>query len=509
MYSIAFKNCHKVFPLRIIRPVNRHKIDNQYHLNEVLEDLALNSTKINNIVCDKPKRCDVCMIMNQNATYACEYCESPAVHIDNEKKIQELTKKSNLKRNNLKAQIESLQTQPGPSSNVKKAEQLQKVLDNADENLRKEIQKLKSKHLCWPCSTSNGNARTMDNINSIVDDMEASDNPLPRHEAKGITGRSLLLNHENFSIIEQVSTEYMHSVCLGCVKRLLQLTFNVGENRLRATKRKRSDPKEFNTLIRLVQVPYEWSRRIRNLDFAVLKAAEFRNIILFFFSIVVKCIEPKYVKERKLWLQLAFVIRACVLSNEEFCNIDSPTISALALNFYKNYEQVYGGNNCTYSIHVVGSHILQIRGDSPLTERSAFIFESFYAEMKNLFCPGTLSPLKQILKNCIVKRQIQPHSCQIPIKYQEMPQGPDTRVGKENNHSIYVLTENQHKMYSIIHDNDDNTFTCVKQGKYVAKFDELKNVYWGQVGVYKLGPLCDQPVTIKKKRYIWKMCNCQ
>lgn len=282
VYSLTFKGCQKVFPLRIIRPVNGHKIDNQYHFNEVLEDLALNNTILNNMICDKPKRCNICMTLNQNATFACEYCESPAVHVDNVKLIKEIEKKRNLQKENLKSQIELLQTQPGPASNVKKIANLQKMLKNVEEDLKKDVQKVKSKHLYWPSSTANGPPRTMEKIREIVEDIEGSDNPLPRHHAKGIIGRSLLLNYEGFSVIEQVPTEYMHCVCLGTVRRLTELTFKVGQNRLRITKRPLSDPKLFNQLIRHVQVAYEFGRRIRNLDFAVLKAAEFRNIILFF-----------------------------------------------------------------------------------------------------------------------------------------------------------------------------------------------------------------------------------
>ena len=151
-----------------------------------------------------------------------------------------------------------------------------------------------------------------------------------------------------------------------------------------------------------------------------------------------------------MWLQLAFVIRACIVTNAEFDAINKATITGLAKDFYKIYEKVYGHTNCTYSIHIVASHILQIRGDEPLTSRSAFIFESFYAEMKNLFCPGTLSPLKQILKNCIIKRQLQPHTCSTPIKYSEMPPIDQINPGKENNHSIYLLNDDgEHCMYNI------------------------------------------------------------
>ena len=345
----------------------------------------------------------------------------------------------------------------------------------------------------------------MENINAIVERIENSPNPLPRNESKGVIGRSPLLNYFDFDLVENLPTEYMHIVCLGVGKRLVELTFNVGQTRVRVTKRKLSDPEDFNRLIRNVQVPYELPRRCRNLDFAVLKATEFRNILIIFFPLVIQCVDVKYVTERKLWLQLAYIIPACVLSNDEFNVINPDTISSLAQKFYKNYEKVYGSHNCTYSVHVVSSHILQIRGKDPLTSRSAFMFENFYAEMKNLFCPGTVSPLKQIMKNCFMKRQLDPHTCKNSIKYSTMPHIDNRNIGKENNHCVYVLKNNVHCMYNIMYKNDDNTFSCVKQGKFDLKFKEVGNLDWKKVGVYQLGPVCSQPVVIREEEIMGKV----
>ena len=502
VYSCTFKGCQTVFPLRLIRPVNRFKYDSQYHFNEVLKDLIDNSTRLNNMICDNPKRAFIRFALGHMAKYGCEYCESAAVHIDDIMKFGEIHKKYDLQKKNLNEQIEILQNQPGPSSNIKKFEEM---LKSIEDNLQKELKQVKCKHLCWPHTTMNGPERTMDNINAIIDEIESSENALPREVVKGFKGRSFLLNKPQFHFVENIPAEYMHSGCLGLSKRLVELTFKVGQNRNRVTKRKLSDPEQFNILIRDVQLPNESSRRCRNLDFAVLKATEFRNMLIFFFPIVLECIELEYVKERKLWLQIAFVIRACVLTNEEFNVINKNTISELAKNFYKNFEKVYGPQNCTYSIHIVASHILKIRGNEPLTSRSAFIFENFYGEMKNLFCPGTISPLKQILKNCIMKRLLQPHHCSSPIKYSSMPPLEKLNIGKENNYCIYTLKHNEHCIYNIVSDNGDNTFTCVKQGKFEAKFNELKKLNWSQVGVYEIGPICDEPVVINKNEISGKI----
>lgn len=105
------------------------------------------------------------------------------------------------------------------------------------------------------------------------------------------------------------------------------------------------------------------------------------------------------------------MIRACVLPNIEFRDVDVDLVKNAGKKFYELFEKCFGMLNCTYSVHVMSSHIMDIKGDMPLTHRSAFKFESFYSEMRHLFHPGTVSPLKQILQNCFVKRLLENHHC--------------------------------------------------------------------------------------------------
>lgn len=139
--------------------------------------------------------------------------------------------------------------------------------------------------LTWPPQTMNGRPRTITAIHRIVNSIEEDDGELTSDYVKGIKGRSVFLDQPNFDYILDIPTEYLHLVCLGIVKRMLELTYKIGKKRPRVTKRKRSNPQLFNDLISCVQVVREFSRRVRNLDTSVLKAQEYRNILLFFFQL--------------------------------------------------------------------------------------------------------------------------------------------------------------------------------------------------------------------------------
>lgn len=437
VYSVSFRNCRHVYPIKIIRPFNKFKVDEQKHFKSVLNHIKASGCKLNAGVFDNPKRAFVRCAMNHASYYACEYCEAKAHYIR-----------------------------------------------NSDEDMSRKGQ------LAWPFSTSNGPPRTREKINEIVEKLK-NDEPLTRDEAKGFCGVSHLLDEENFDFIIQVPAEYMHLGCLGVAKRLVELTFNVGENRKRNTDRRLSDVAQFNRLISAIKVTREFSRRCRNLDFGVMKAQEYRNLILFFFPLVIECIPNEFPREQKLWLQFTFALRACILPNKEFNLLSKNFIEKTAKAFYKNYEAVYGDKQCSYSVHTMSSHIIEVRGDKPLPEKSAFKFENFYSELRNLFQPGTNSPTKQILQNCYMKKQLEFHCCEKSIFY-------DTeKKGKEDNSLVYYVDENNvYQLFRIIKVNSNGTLTCQPQGRHPFQTDIARELKWEGVGVFRVGPFSTEEVVI-------------
>ena len=193
-----------------------------------------NNLTITEFIADNPKRSFARMAMSHSSKYACEYCYSQGV------------------------------LHPLSSDSARS-------------------------HIVWPPSTNNGPERTRDSIIEICEKIDCG-NSLSSTDLKGIKGRSPLLDYPNFDFVSSIPTEYMHSVCIGVVKKLLELTFNVGINRSRVTSRKLTEPQKFNDLMKKQKVPREFSRRARALNFAVLKAQEMRNICLFFFPSIISCL---------------------------------------------------------------------------------------------------------------------------------------------------------------------------------------------------------------------------
>ena len=495
MYSIKFHKCRHIYPHKIVRPLKKSFVDHKQHLYDFLHDLCKNGLTIDCFIADNPKRAFIKSCLNHSALFACEYCFAKGVQCSI-KKIQE---KPDLSKKVILEKIKKME-KLHDSESKNSVEVLKQVLVTLEKNNKEKTKKI----IVWPSSTSNKELRTTENILEIIEKIEEEENEdnddndkLTRDDLKGVVGRSFLFDIDGFDFVNNVPPEYMHLSCLGVIKRLTELTFNVGLNRSRITKRKMSSTKTFNILMSKTKVVYEFSRRARDLDFSVFKAEEFRNLILFFFPHVLSCIEEAE-KERELWLYLAFMMRSCVLPDSEFFNISPNIICMCCEKFYKLYEKLFGPSNCTYSIHVLCSHLLQLRQLGPLTETSVFKFESFYGEIRNSFVPGTPSPLKQILETVLLKRSICAHTCEKPIFLSNY----DTPL--QCNSLVYTYENDNYNIFKVI-DEQAEDVVCKPQGKFDCQFKETPELCWSSVGVFQKGASSNEIVKVPHKSIAGKV----
>lgn len=468
VYTARFKGCRVIYPLQIIRPIGKFKVDYRKYLDKFLTDICSCSCRISCFIGDNPKRAQAREALGHSSYYPCEYCacKGTLFHLSDISITQ--------KKKKLLASQTMIQSQIDANDSDTDVEHLNTALNNLKE-AHAELSK-KRGHIVWPKSSFGMEPRSEHDIRDITERL-SNDETLTRDEKKGFVGKSLFLDIPYFQFVFQMPAEYLHGVCLGVTKMLLQLTFSVGENRKRITNRKLSSPLQFNLMISVIKVPFEFPRRVRSLDFSVMKGAEFRNILLFFFKIVYNCIEEG-APERKLWLLFTYMIRSCVIPEAEFNAVDQDQIWDICLEFYTLYESLFGVSNCTYYTHIVCCHLLQIRTLGPLTESSAFPFESFYGEVRNSFVPGTASPLKQIMQKVLLKRAIGSHSCKESIFYSEK----DTNM--QCNNLIYLYENETYHLFKI--QNIENGFAqCLKINVQKATFPETPNLNWEKVGVFE------------------------
>lgn len=241
VYSARRSNCQVVYPYRIVRPLGKNsRGDQKKQLSIFLDDILKNTDEtIEQYIADNLKRATGRDCLNHASTWPCEYCYSKGVRCPN-------TAADCAQRNLilLREKFEALQNDANSEENLEMiSKQLKKI--------EKQLSANKRSHIVWPSSTFDGESRTTENMLEIVREIEAR-GKIPVEEAKGVVGRSPLFLIPNFDFVMNVPCEYLHSGCIGVVKKMIVLTFKVGETKKRVTKRKLTPPSLFNKFMREV-----------------------------------------------------------------------------------------------------------------------------------------------------------------------------------------------------------------------------------------------------------------
>ena len=220
VYSLRFKNCQFVYPHTIIRPIGKYKMDSKKYLTNFVHDMTnVCGCLIKAFIGDNPKRAKARDALQHSSFYACEYCFQKAAAC-NASQNNVAEKKKELE-NQLRVIDRKLQKAIEENDDAEDIKTLKIMKDSISSSL-KETSK-KKPHFVWPSDSRNGEPRTKEKILEIVQKIESGVKLSP-DEAKGIVGRSPLLTLENFPFVVAIPAEYLHSSCLGVVKRLVMLT---------------------------------------------------------------------------------------------------------------------------------------------------------------------------------------------------------------------------------------------------------------------------------------------
>ncbi|KYM95855.1 hypothetical protein ALC62_13489, partial [Cyphomyrmex costatus] len=208
-----------------------------------------------------------------------------------------------------------------------------------------------------------------------------------------------LLNIPHFKPVTNVPLDYMHLICLGIVRKLLNLWL-YGDLRYRLQHRAVNDFSEclFTQLKRYV--PAEFARKPRKLDCIKLwKATEYRLILLYTGPLAFKSILKKNIYYHFLIMHV--IVR--ILSSEELHEYLTYA-QDLILFFVKTFIELYGIENVSHNVHSLIHLVDDVKKFGPLDNFSAFKFENFMQILKNYLRKAD-KPLQQVIRRCIEKEK--------------------------------------------------------------------------------------------------------
>ncbi|EZA60110.1 hypothetical protein X777_15268, partial [Ooceraea biroi] len=210
-------------------------------------------------------------------------------------------------------------------------------------------------------------------INNIL---RTDDSFKNRTQIEHHTGDSIL---ENLSIgmISQLPLYYMHLVCLGVTKRLLQLW-------IRGNKQNRLHRENINSISQYLMdiknsIPSEFARKPRTLDdIDRWKATELRQFLLYTGIVILKSTIPP------IWynhfLSLSMAIR--IMANPQICTSFLHYAHSLLLYFVSNYGTIYGEKYLSHNVHNFLHIVNDVKTFGCLDNFSCFKYENNMQKIK-------------------------------------------------------------------------------------------------------------------------------
>lgn len=490
VYAIKFQHCALTYPVVIVRPIMTKAINYRDILKKLLEKIEAAGIRVVHVVADAPKRGELRCVKQHGAYFGCDYCKGKAERV----------------------------TDPEGNSRTK-------VWAVKDAELR----------------TKEWMLDVIENWSDLTEDEQAG--------VKDI--KSVLFDIPSFDPIQGMPPEYMHSMCLGVVNLLSELTLDVtNSNRSGNASLKRIPMADFAKSIKNIKVPREFSRRVRQMD-SNWKAEDYRNLILFFFPAVIHLTkfaprgtgssagqatrmiatntktskserrtmkqkvddqsESKILAAHKLnrlmWNTMAFLLRLYTLPDEEYhlarLHIRTKFLIGKQNQFVDLLIKVHGRWNCPYNAHqVTHLHIMRERG--PFWYTSAFYGECMFSKLQRVAKPNTRNPIKVQFESVYTSWKTG-HACQRSITI--APESKKKTVTADDS-LFYTLRNDKYNFYKTC---DRDGYSVKAHRIALGNGPNIDPTYydffpWYRVGVFTFVRVRDEedPVTIHRSEIAGK-----
>lgn len=200
-------------------------------------------------------------------------------------------------------------------------------------------------------------------------------------------------------MITNFPIDYMHNVCLGVVKKMLNSWLN-GPLQVRM---RNSVVKDVSKTLESFKkfIPAEFNRKPRSLsELPRWKATELRTFLLYLGPLVLKKVDLA-IYEHFLLLHCAITI---LVSERHIAKFEAKFADKLLQNFVRHSTAIYGNCFLIYNVHYLTHLSDDVEMYGALDNFSAFPFETYLNEIKRLV-KSTTNPLAEIY-NRLTERNI-------------------------------------------------------------------------------------------------------
>lgn len=196
----------------------------------------------------------------------------------------------------------------------------------------------------------------------------------------------------NIDVVNLFCLDYMHLVCLGVMKKLINIWLQKGPLHVRLPSYK---SKQISISLLKIRncITNDFARKPRGIDEVNrFKATEFRQLLLYTGPIVFKNILSEDCYQHFLTLSISMRI---LLSSDHAKYSDYA--HQLLKYFVKTFQQIYGCHYISHNVHGLLHLVEDYKRHGPLDNCSAFPFENYMKELKKMLRKNE-KPLEQVVK---------------------------------------------------------------------------------------------------------------
>lgn len=285
-------------------------------------------------------------------------------------------------------------------------------------------------------------------------------------------------------LISQFPADYMHSVCLGVVRKIL---FIWRDN----SRRYGVKLQQINEKIKVLNIywPKEFNRKPRSLsDLENWKAIEFRQFLLYVGPVVLQDTLPNKIFCNFMLLKYAVSILLSEKLNEQYNDYADNLLHI----FVKHSVSIYGREFCIYNTHSLIHIAKDAKRFGSLNSINCFRFENFLGGLKRILRKPNL-PLEQVVRRYLELGKISSEEPSSLPQLSQLVKSPEWGVSNVSfNGDVYSKLNLKNMTLT---NKTGNNCVFLKNGKIIKIKGFLSNseitIVGSQVEVIK--PLIDYP----------------
>lgn len=202
-----------------------------------------------------------------------------------------------------------------------------------------------------------------------------------------------ILSELKLDLVQKVPFEFMHLICLGVTRKLLNL-WVFGKPKYHKFSGHVISNLSRDLVKQRFLTPSEFNRKPRSLiELARWKATEYRQFLLYIGPVILQ----NYIPAKYFYHFTSLHLAVFILSNDELLNRHRKYANSLLEFFVQQFTSLYGKENLSYNIHGLLHVEDDVKNFGNLNRYSAFPFENHLGQIKNLVKGGN-RPLSQVCR---------------------------------------------------------------------------------------------------------------